>query len=131
MRKNADWISELPSAIKKNNNTTHHSIKMTPIQASEESNEKIVYNNLKDDREKTKIKLGDLVRTANIKRIFSKVNSANWSYNLYTITEVIYDTLPSCRINYLPERYNRNLLLPTKLSLDENEQCLKELNLIH
>ena len=25
-------------------------------------------------------------------------------------------TIPSYRINYLPERYNQNLLLPTKLS---------------
>ena len=31
---NADWISELPSVIKQYNNTIHHSIKMTPVQAS-------------------------------------------------------------------------------------------------
>ena len=37
---NADWISELPSAIKQYNNTIHHSIKMTPNQASEKSYEK-------------------------------------------------------------------------------------------
>ena len=49
---------------------------------------------------------------------------------LYTITEVIHDTIPSYRINYLPERYNENLLLPTKLSLEENNQVMKELSLI-
>ena len=43
---NADWLSELPSAIRKYSNTIHHSIKMTPIQASKKSNEKIVYSNL-------------------------------------------------------------------------------------
>ena len=37
---NADWISELPSAIKKYNNTIQNSIKMTPNQASRKSNEK-------------------------------------------------------------------------------------------
>ena len=47
----ADWLSELPSVIKQYNNTIHHSIKMTPIQASKNSNQKLVYNNLKDDRE--------------------------------------------------------------------------------
>ena len=31
---NAIWISELPSVVKQYNNTIHHSIKMTPIQAS-------------------------------------------------------------------------------------------------
>ena len=118
---NADWISELHSVVKKYNNTIHHSIKMTPIQASKKSNEKIVYNNLKDNRQahKPKYKLGQLVRTADIKRVFSKGDSTNYSYKLYTITEIIHDTIPSYRIDYLPERYNENLLLPTKLSLDK------------
>ena len=128
----ADWVSELPSVIKQYNNTFHHSIKMKPIDASRKSNQKLVYNNLKDDREKQKpkYKLGQLVRTADIKRVFSKGDSTNWSYKLYTITEVIHDTIPSYRIDYLPERYNENLLLPTKLSLEENNQVMKELNLI-
>ena len=128
----ADWVSELPSVIKQYNNTFHHSIKLKPIDASKKSNEKSVYNNLKDDRDKQlpKYKLGQLVRTADIKRVFSKGDSTNWSYKLYTITEVIHDTIPSYRIDYLPERYNENLLLPSKLSLEQNNQVMKELNLI-
>ena len=71
---NADWISELPSVIEAYNNTHHNSIKMTPIQASKKINEKIVYSNLQDKREKQKpkFKLGQLVRTADIKKVFSK-----------------------------------------------------------
>ena len=128
----ADWLSELPSVIKKYNNTFHHSIKMTPIQASKKSNEKEVYSNLRDDRvkQKPKFKLGQLVRTADIKRVFSKGDSTNYSYKLHTITEVIHDTIPSDCVDYLPERCNEILLLPTKLSLDENNQVMKELNLI-
>ena len=129
---NADWLSELPSVIKQYNNTIHHSTKMKPIDASRKSNQKLVYNNLKDDREKQKPKnkLGQLVRTADIKKVFSKGDSTNYSFILYTITEIIHDTIPSYRIDYLPERYNQNLLLPTKLSLEENNQVMKELNLI-
>ena len=128
---NADWLSELPSVIKKYNITIHHSIKMTPIQASKKSNEKLVYSNLKNNREiqKPKYKLGQLVRTADIKRVFSNGDSTNYSYNIYTITEVIQDTVPSYRINYSPERYNENLLIPTKITLDENNQVMKKLNL--
>ena len=105
---------------------------MTPVQASKKSNEKIVYNNLKDNRvkQKPKYRLSQLVRTSDIKRVFSKGDSTNYSYLLYTITEVIHDTIPSYRIDYLPERYNENLLLPTRLSLEENTQVMKELNLI-
>ena len=32
-KENAGWLSELTSVIKKYNNTNHHSIKMTPVQA--------------------------------------------------------------------------------------------------
>ena len=106
----ADWLSELSSVIKQYNNTIHQSIKMTPNQASKKVTEKIVYSNLQDKREKQtpKYKLGQLVRTADIKKVFSKGDSTNYSYNLYTITQVIYDTIPSYRINYLPELYNEN-----------------------
>ena len=31
-------------------------------------------------------------------------------------------------IDPLPERYNENLLLPTKLTLEENNKIMKELN---
>ena len=129
----ANWFSELLSVIKQYNNTIHSSLKMTLIQASKKSNEKIVYSNLKDDRvkQKPKFKLGLLIRTADFKRVFSKGDSTNYSYKLYTIIEFIHNTIPSYRINYLPERYNQNLLLPTKLSLEENNKVMKELNLIH
>ena len=81
----ADWLSELPSVVKKYNNTIHHSTKMKPIDASKKSNQKLVYNNLKDDREvlKPKFKLGQLVRTADIKRVFSKGDSTSWSKKNY------------------------------------------------
>ena len=49
---NANWISELPSVIRQYNNTIHHSIKRTPVQASKKSNEKVVYSNLQDKRRK-------------------------------------------------------------------------------
>ena len=104
---------------------------MTPIQASKKANEKEVYSNLKDiiEYQKPKFKLGQLVRTADIKKVFSKGDSTNWSFKLYTITEVIFITIRSYRINYLPGRYNEILLRSTNLTLDEN-QVMKELNLI-
>ena len=53
-----------------------------------------------------------------------KGDSTNHSYILYTITEAVHDTVPSYILNYLPERYIENLLLPTKLTLDENNQVV-------
>ena len=105
---------------------------MTPNQGSKKSKEKLVYGNLQDRRVKQqpKYKLGQLIRTADNKHVFSKSDSTKWSYKLYTSTEVIHNNIPSYRINYLPERCNENLLRPTNIPLDENIQVTKELNLI-
>ena len=71
----ADWLSELPSVIKQNNNTIHSSTKLTPNQASKKSNEKDVYSNLQDPRveQLPKFKLGQLVRTADIKSVLKRI----------------------------------------------------------
>ena len=104
---------------------------MTPIQASIKSNEREVYTNLQDKRvkRKPKYKLGDLVRTADTRNIFSKGDSTNWSYELYTITEIIDDTIPSYHINFLPERYYEVLLKKSKLTYDENNIILQKLKI--
>ena len=65
-----------------------------------------------------------------MEKVISKGDSTKYSYKYYTITEVIHDTIPSYRLKYLPERYNQNLLLPTKISFDENKKVTKEFNLI-
>ena len=100
MKKNADWLSELPSIFKRYNKKIHNSVKTTPNQSSRKYNEKVVYTNLTDNREvqKAKFKLGQLVRTADIKRVFSRSDPTNWFYKLYTKTQIIHDTIPSYRI---------------------------------
>ena len=77
-----DWLFELLSVVKKYNNTIHSSTKLKPIDASKKSKEKLVYSNLQDKRRKfmPKLILGQLVRTADIKRVFSKGDSTKYSY---------------------------------------------------
>ena len=132
LKRNADWLKEISSVIKQYNNTIHSSTKMTPIQAFKKSKEKLVYSNIQDRKVKQqpKFSLDQLVRTSDIRSIFSKGDSTNYSYKFYTVTEVIYNTIPFYRLNYLTKRYDENLKLPTKLSLEENNQIMKELNLI-
>ena len=81
LKGNSNWIDELSSVTKKYNDTIHHSIKMTPKEGSLKKNEDEVFFNLSDKRKKKlpKYKLNDLVRTADIKRTFSKADSTNWS----------------------------------------------------
>ena len=72
-----------------------------------------------------------LVRTAVIEIVFSKRDSTNWSDRLYTKTQIKHDTILPNTINYLPERYNEDLLKSTNLPLDENNQVMKKLNFFH
>ena len=103
---------------------------MTPIQASKVTNQKKVLNNLQDKRkkQKPKFKLGDLVRTADIDKTFSKGDTTNWSNKLYMITEVIHETIPSYHIDFLPEIYNQSILKKSKLTFGENNQVMSKLN---
>ena len=130
-RGDANWIDVLPTITKQYNNRIHTSTKLTPIQASLKKNEGYVYKNLLDKRNiiKPKFQLNDLVRTADLKKTFSKGDTTNWSYKLYKITEIINDTIPSYKIDNLSERYNESLLKKTELTMKENKDVMKKLRL--
>ena len=104
---------------------------MTPIQASLRKNERLVYINLLDKWKKIKprFQVNDLVRTADLKKTFCKSDTTNWSYELYKITEIINDSFPSYHIDNLTERYNETLLKKTELTMKENDNVMKKLNL--
>ena len=126
---NAKWIDILQSITKQYNNRVHSSTKLSPKDASLKKNEGYVYKHLLDKRKKIKpkYKIGDLVRTADLKKTFSKGDTTNWSYKLYKITEIINDTIPSYRLDNLKERYNESLLKKTELTLKENNTVMKKL----
>ena len=126
-----NWIDVLQTITKQYNNKTHSSTKLTPTQASLKKHQGYVYKNLLDKRKKVKPKyeIGDLVRTADLKKTFSKGDTTNWSYKMYKITEIINDTIPSYKIDNLKERYNESLLKKTELTLKQNKDVMKKLNL--
>ena len=128
---NSDWVNILPTITKQYNNKVHSSTKLTPVQASLIKNEGFVYKNIIDERNKIKPKfqINDFVRVADLKKTFSKGDTTNWFYELYKITEIINDTIPSYKINNLTERYSESLLKKTNLTLKENNSVMKKLRL--
>ena len=83
-------------------------------------NENTKHSNLQNTREKIYQiincnKLGRIVRSADNRKVFSKGDTTNRSYKLYTITETIHDTTPSYLHNFLPDGYNANLIRSTKM----------------
>ena len=127
----ANWIDVLPVITKQYNNRINSSTKLSPKDASLKKNEGFVYRNLLDKRKKVKPKyeIGDLIRTSDLKKTFSKGDTTHWSYKLYKIKEIINDTLPSYKIDNLKERYNESLLKKTELTMKENNSVMKNLNL--
>ena len=127
----ANWIDVLPAITKQYNNRIHSSTKLTPIQASLKKNEGYVYKNLLDKRKRItpKFQLNDLVRTADLRKTFSKGDTTNWSYKLYKITELISDIIPCYRLDNLPKRYNEALLKKTELTMKEINSVMKQLNI--
>ena len=126
-----NWIAILSTITKQYNNRIHSSTKLSPKDASLKKNEGFVYKNLLDKRKKIKPKfqINNLVRVADLKKMFSKGDTINWSYKLYKITAIVNDTLPSYKINNLPERYNESLLKKIDLKLKENDNVMKKLGI--
>ena len=127
----AKWIDILQSITKQYNNRVHSSTKLSPKDASLKKNEGYVYKHFLDKRKKIKPKyeIGDLVRTSDLNKTFSKGDKTNWSYKLYKITEIINDTIPSYHIDNLKERYNESLLKKTDLTMKENNSVMKKLKI--
>ena len=78
---------------------------------------------------KTKFQVNDFVRMGDLKRTFSKGDTTNWSYKLYKFTEIFNNTIPSYRIDNLPERYNEALLKQTNLTVKKNNAVIKSLKI--
>ena len=78
---------------------------MKPLNFSRNNEEKTVYSDRQDERQKQrpKYKSGDLARSTGFKKALNRGDTTNWSFNLYTVTEIIYTTISFYRINYLSE----------------------------
>ena len=93
--KSKNWVAKLPTLVKTYNNTKHSTIKMKPIDASKPENETIVFNRLtkkphiKLASKVAKFKVGDKVKISKIKQTFDKGYAANWSFEAFSISEVI------------------------------------------
>ena len=111
-----NFIEVLPKITKQYNIRKHSSTKLTPIQASLKKNEGYVYKIFLNKRKKItpKFQVNNLVRTADLKKTFSKSDTTIWSYKIYKIKQIINDTIPSYKIDNLKESYNEALLKKTE-----------------
>lgn len=85
------WINILDGIINEYNNTTHHTIKMKPINVNSRKIEKHLLETvfcIKSPLEKNKFKIGQYVRISKFKDIFEKGYTPNWSPEIFQIVHV-------------------------------------------
>ena len=93
------WYNILPQLIHEYNTTRHRTIKMSPEEASKPENSEIVYHNLMSRKESVpsvKFVIGDKVRISVHKRMFEKGATANWSEEVFEVSDI----LPTRPITY-------------------------------
>ena len=121
----------MSTITKQKSNRVHTSTKLTPIQASLKKKERFIYQKFFDKWKKIKPKfqVNDLVRAADLKKTISKSDTTNYSHKLYEIKKNNNDRIPSFRLDHLPETFNEASLKQTELTLKENKDVMKALNL--
>ena len=126
MKRDGNWIGELPLITKQYNNTG--STKLNPIECCSKKIEGYVHQTSLENRMKIKAnyKIGDLFATADSKWTFWIGDTTSWSYKLFEVTEIVRDTIPSYKTDQLPERYNEALLKKTNLSMKENDSVMEK-----
>jgi hypothetical protein len=90
--------------VKIYNNTMHHTIKMTPMEASVKKNEETVKHNLYSTEagfSTPKFNVGDKVRITVKKGIFEKGFTPRWTEEVFTISKVQYTDPPTYKITDL------------------------------
>ena len=118
----------MSTITEQNNSKIQSSIKLRPAQASLKKR-KICLQNLIDKRKKIKAKIRKDRWSCSLTRVFSRDDATDLSYKLYKITEVDIDTISSCRIDNLPDRYNKCLLEKTDLAMKEKDNVMKKLKI--
>ena len=87
--KNA-YVDVLDGIVNKYNNTVHRTIKMKPIDVT---NDSFAEYNEESNKKDPKFKIGDHVRISKYKNIFAKGYAPNWSEEVFVINK-INNTVP-------------------------------------
>ena len=91
-----NWVNILNDEVITYNNNIHSTINMTPVDASNNPDQvkySCIYRNIKP-----KPKIGDYVRNADKRKIFSKGYTSNWNRELFKVNEVLKTQQPTFKI---------------------------------
>ena len=127
-----NWVNILNDAVLTYNNNIHSTINMTPVDASNNPDKVKYIFNLKNI--KPKFKVGDYVRNADKRNIFSKGYTSNWNRELFKVNEVLKTQPPTYKIEDINgeiiegKNYEQELL-KSEFDFESNNKVLESLNI--
>ena len=128
----ANWVNILNDAVITYNNNIYSTINMTTVDSSNYP-DKVKYY-VKSIKATPKFKVGDYVRNADKRNIFSKGYTSNWNRKLFKVNEVL-NTQP---LTYKTEdingeiiegKYYEQELLKSEFDFESNNKVLESLNI--
>ena len=128
-----NWVKILNDAAVTYNNNTHSSINVTPVDASNNPDKvkySYIYRNIKP-----KLKVGDYVRNADKRNIFSKGYTSIWNRKLFKVNEVLKTQPLTYKIEdingeIIEGKYYEQKLLKSDCDFESNHKVLESLGII-
>ena len=129
-----NWVNILNDAVVTYNNNIHSTINMTPVDVS--NNPDKVKHSFSFKNFKPKLKVGDYVRNADKRNIFSKGYTSNWNRELFKVNEILKTQPPTYKtedINgeIIKGKYYEQELLKSEFDFESNNKVLESLDIIH
>ena len=127
-----NWVIILNDAVVTYNNNIHSTINITPVDASNNP-DKVKYT-FSFKNIKSKLKVGDYVRNADKRNIFSKGYTSNWNRELFKVNEVLKTHPPTYKIEdingeIIEGKYYEQELLISEFDFESNNKVLESLNI--
>ena len=135
-----NWVNILNDAVITYNNNIHSTINVTPVDASNnpdkvryirEPASQIIFTSTKIE---PKFKVGDYVRNADKRNIFSKGYTSNWNRELFNVNEVLNTQPLTYKIEdmngeIIEGKYYEQELLKSEFDFESNNKVLESLNI--
>ena len=128
-----NWVNILNGAVVTYNINIHSTIKMTPVDASYNP-DKVKYT-FTFKNIKPKLKVGDYVKNADKRNIFSKGYTSNWNRELFKVNAVLKTRPPTYKIEDMNDeiiegKYYEQELLKSEFDFESNNKVLESLDII-
>ena len=110
MTNKRNWTRVLQKAVKAYNHSVHRTIGRKPVDVSPANEDEVrekAFQRRPESKTKSDIKVGDTVRISKMKHVFAKGYLANWTEEIFTVTEINRKTKP---MTYTLKDYNGEVI---------------------